>query len=190
MIDIYDSNLNSALSIRTDDRLGTYKATKYLIDKGHKKIGFVGYKYISQLDTERYHGYLDALKEANLEINEKYTYDALATIEDGYKIADKIHEDNLVTAIVCSADIIALGIMKKYINLGLNIPQDLSIIGFDDIRDAKYSNPGLTTIKQDIFNKGFDAISILIDEIDGKNQGKKILVTEPVLIERNSVKKM
>ena len=67
LIDIYDSNLTSAFSIRTNDRLGTYKATKYLIENGHKKIGFVGYKFISQLDTERYQGYLDALKEANLE---------------------------------------------------------------------------------------------------------------------------
>ena len=190
LIDIYDSNLTSAFSIRTNDRLGTYKATKYLIENGHKKIGFVGYKFISQLDTERYQGYLDALKEANLEINEKYTYDALATIEDGYNVADKIYEDKLVTAVVCTADIIALGIIKKFTNLGLKIPQDLSIVGFDDIRDAKYSTPGLTTIKQDVFNKGFAAISTLIDEINGKNEGKKSLVTEPILIERNSVKKM
>lgn len=188
LIDIYEEPLNNNLSLRTDDRKGTYLATKHLIDKGHTKIGFVGYKNISLLDRERYEGYLDALKEFGLDINENYTYDSLATIEDGFKVAEKIQQDGLVTAVVCSADIIALGIMKKYSKLGLNIPKDLSVVGFDDIRDAQYSNPGLTTINQNVFEKGYKAISLLIESMNNKNLEQKSIITEPLLIERNSVK--
>ena len=190
LVDIYDSQLQNSHIIRINDRLGTYIATKHLIENGHKKIGFVGYKNISTLDRERYEGYCQALHEANLEVNDLYQYDCLATLNDGYKIAEKIASDNFVTGVVCVADIIALGIIRKYHALNLEIPKDLSIIGFDDICEAQYSIPALTTIKQDISDRGARAIDLLINELSSPSSSQQNIVLNPHLIERKSVKKL
>ena len=97
---------------------------------------------------------------------------------------------NNVTAVACSADIIAIGIIKRYKEIGKNVPDDLSIVGFDDIQDSKYIYPGLTTIHQDIGVKGEKAMNIILDSLR-KNSHNKILINlKPYLVERESVKEV
>lgn len=186
--DVYEEYVSGISGVRINDFKGMYEATKYLIDNGHKKIGFVGSRYLSQVDNKRFEGYIAALKEADLEINEQFYYDTLSTFEKGANIALEILARNNVTAVVCCSDALAIGIIKKYHEVGKEIPDDLSIIGFDDIRDAQYVNPTLTTLHQDISLKGIRASQIIIDKINNKNDAATIEVIEPKLVIRNSVK--
>ena len=190
LTDVYEEYSNEFHNIRINDEKGMYLSTKYLIEKGHKEIGFIGFKEISLVDEKRFNGYKKAMKEYNITIKEEFLFTSLATFDDGYRIADEIIKRNSVTAVACSADIIAIGIIKRYKELGKNIPDDLSIVGFDDIQDSKFIYPGLTTIHQDIGLKGEKSISIIL-EILHKNMHKTVNVNlEPYLIERESVKEL
>ena len=95
-----------------------------------------------------------------------------------------------VTALVCAADILAMGVLRGYLEAKKHIPDDLSIVGFDDIQSAKLVFPALTTIKQDIMEKGRLTAKLLIDALNNGDKEVKHLVMEPTLIERESVKKI
>ena len=151
-----------------------YKATKYLLEQGHRNIGYVGTASRSELDHQRYEGYSLALQEYGLQASEELLYLSYPDFEGGLKIAERILEDNRCTAIVCSADIIALGIMNKLEQLGKKIPDDLSIIGFDDIREASYAYPSLTTVRQNIVLKGELVMEALKQEIENENIERRI----------------
>lgn len=190
LTDVYEEYSNEFHNIRINDEYGMYLATKHLIEKGHREIGFIGFKEASLVDENRYLGYKRAMEEYKIEIKNDYLYTSFATFDDGYKIADEIIKRNNVTAVACSADIIAIGIIKRYNELGKNVPEDLSIIGFDDIRDAKYIYPGLTTIHQDISTKGEMAMSIILKNLKTNNNKKVLINLEPSLVERESVKEV
>ena len=190
LTDIYEEHSKEFHNIRIDDEKGTYIATKHLIENGHKKIGFVGCKDLSLVDKHRYLGYLKAMKEANLEVKEDYNYFSFATFDDGYKVADKIYEKKNVTAVVCAADIIAIGIIKRYNERKIKVPDELSIVGFDDIQDAKFIYPGLTTIRQDIGQKGKLAAETILKSLNEGIAEKTLIVTESYLVIRESVKQI
>lgn len=190
LTDVYEEYSNEFHNIRIDDEKGMYLATKHLIDKGHKDIGFIGFKEISLVDKKRYLGYKKAMEENKIEVKEEFLFTSFATFDDGYKIADEIINRNSVTAVACSADIIAIGIIKKYNELGKKVPDDLSIVGFDDIRDAEYIYPGLTTIHQDIGLKGEKAMEIILDTLKTNHNKKIIINLEPSLVIRDSVKEV
>ena len=190
LTDVYEEYSNEFHNIRINDELGMYLSTKYLIEKGHKKVGFIGFKEISLVDENRFKGYKKAMDEYGFEIKDDYLFTTLATFDDGYKIADEIIKRKSVTAVACSADIIAIGIIKRYKELGKNIPDDLSIVGFDDIQDSKYIYPGLTTIHQDIGLKGEKAMNIILDSLRNNTHNKILINLEPYLVERDSVKEV
>lgn len=189
-IDIYAEEFNRFTNIRSDDKGGMYKATKYLLEQGHRNIGYVGTASRSELDHQRYEGYSLALQEYGLQASEELLYLSYPDFEGGLKIAERILEDNRCTAIVCSADIIALGIMNKLEQLGKKIPDDLSIIGFDDIREASYAYPSLTTVRQNIVLKGELVMEALKQEIENENIERRVIVVDTDLIIRNSTKKI
>ncbi|MBQ9730967.1 MAG: LacI family DNA-binding transcriptional regulator [Bacilli bacterium] len=190
LTDIYEEYSSEFYNVRINDEKGMYMATEYLIKNGHKNIGFIGYNTYSLVDMTRYNGYKKALIDNNIDINYSYIYPCLATFEDGYKFADKLLENKDITAIVCAADIIAVSIIKRYSELNKKIPEELSIIGFDDIQVANYIHPGLTTIKQDITEKGRKTAELIINSLKN-NISKNIIVNlEPTLVERQSVKKI
>lgn len=189
LIDVYEEYAKEFNNIRIDDEKGCYDATKYMIENGHKKIGFVG-KLDSLVDRNRFNGYLKALKDHNIEYFDDYLFECYATYDDGIKIAGEIINRNNVTGVICSGDIIAIAIIKKYIEEGKNIPDNLSIIGFDDIRDAKYIYPSLTTIKQDIVQKGELAAKILLKQFQAKEKRNIMKEIKTELIIRDTVKKL
>lgn len=188
LTDVYEDYANEFHNVRIDDEYGMYLATNYLIENGHRKIGFVGSVHSSLVDKKRYDGYLKAMSENQLSIQEDYVYSSFATFDDGNHIADEIIHRKNVSAIVCAADIIGIGIIKRYIELGKKIPDELSIIGFDDIQDAKYIYPGLTTIRQDIGQKGKLAAEIILEKIHSNDDQATLINIKPTLVVRESVK--
>jgi len=190
LTDVYEEYSNEFHNIRIDDEKGMYISTKYLIEKGHREIGFIGFKEASLVDKNRYLGYKRAMDEYNIEIKDEFLFTSFATFDDGYKIADEILRRQSVSAVACAADITAIGIIKRYSELGLKVPDDLSIVGFDDIRDAEYIYPGLTTIHQDIGLKGEKAMTIILDSLKTNNIKKILINLDPFLVERGSVKEV
>lgn len=190
LTDVYEDYSKEFHNIRIDDEKGTYIATKHLIENGHTKIGFVGCRDLSFVDKQRYDGYVKAMKEHDLSISEDAFYHSFATFDDGIKVADNIMIKNNVTAIVCAADIIAIGIIRRYIEKGKKVPEDLSVVGFDDIQDAKYIYPGLTTVHQDIGKKGKLAAELILKSLRDKVNEASLVITEPSLVIRESVKKI
>ncbi len=150
---IFDSGIDSEkiINVTSDDRGGLYLATKYLINHGHKNIAFVADYKENPLLTRRFHGYIDALKENNIEVNEDYIFE-YPPIYDGGILAGKHISSNFkeITAVVTTADICAIGIMEGARLNGLRIPADLSVLGFDDLELCSYTTPKLTSISQHI----------------------------------------
>lgn len=179
-------------SIRIDDAYGSYLATKYLLENGHSEIAFfVGQIKDNGVMKKRLLGYKQALEQFDVEYNEKYVYEGQIDYDSGIKLADKLVNSKLpITAIVCAADILAIGVMSELYKLGVKVPDDISIVGFDDLEISQYLTPALTTIHQQISLKGQKAVELLLEHIEKINLPKQEEVLSLELIERDSVKKL
>lgn len=174
-------------SISLKDRYGAKVATNYLISKGHREIGFAtGTLTKEGVTRERYLGYLDALKENNIELNKDFIYEGTVSNKYGQALSAEICKVNdRPTAIFASADVIAIGLINGLKKHGMVLPRDMSIIGFDDTWLAKTCDPQLATIKQDVAKKGEVALKLLLSK-DEEDECKNI-VLDIELVERESV---
>ncbi|MDE7454922.1 MAG: LacI family transcriptional regulator, partial [Clostridia bacterium] len=140
--------------IISDDKYGAYLATKHLLDLGHTNIGFVTSRVTDNgVDAERYKGYKQALTEYG--VQQEFVYPTILDYPHGIEFGHTIVEDNLpITAVFCTADIVAAGIAHGVAERGKSVPNDYSIVGFDDIKMMQFITPRLTTVRQKIFEKG------------------------------------
>ena len=183
LIDLKFESLKNAFFITIDDELGGYLATKHLIEKGYRNIAFIGGKCIDGIMKERYEGYLRAHLEAELEPSEKNIFLENVSYEGGLKVGESLLSAEGIDAIFCVADIMAFGIMKTLSKSDKNIPKNLAIIGFDNLKSSEYIIPALTTIDQNIFLKGKKSIEILLEKLEGKSIDDKNIVIPIRLIE-------
>lgn len=179
-------------TIMINDRHGAYIATKHLIENGHKDIALiVGIMNDFGVMQKRFLGYKDALAEYNIPYNEKLVFECKVDFDSGIEQANKIiASKNNITGIFVCADIMALGIIKQLSHRGINVPNDISVIGFDNLSIANYSNPGLTTIEQNIKKKGREAMKLMAERIKLPKAGKKEIILSLNVHERHSIKKL
>lgn len=164
---------------------GAYNATRFLIDKGCKDIGFISSNNVNKLSGERFKGYKKALLESNIEINEDKIFLQNYTIDTGYEGTNELLKNTRIDGICCGNDLIAIGAIRALREKRIDVPGDIRVIGFDDIQISKYLDPPLTTIRQPIYEMGEEAVKMLISIIEKKGVAKtKILKT--TLIERRS----
>lgn len=166
--------------VTTDNVLGAKKAVEHLISLGHKNIAMInGYKY-AFVSEQRLKGYKEALSEAGLPIHEEWIADG-AFREDAAE-AEALRlltEYPCISAFFCASDLMALGVMKAVKRVGKQIPDDVAVIGYDDIILASYATPALSTVAQNIFAMGYEAAKLLIHMLEGKAESHvKILETE------------
>ncbi len=192
LTDVYEFYTKDFHSINTDDAKASYLATKHVIDLGHKKIAFVGGSIKkSPVHNNRYLGFGNAMLDAGLIINNDCVFETLTTFEGGVKFANKmIHEKLSFTALVVDADIVALGIMKTFLDAGIKVPDKVSIVGFDDIQASSFTSPGLTTIRQFISKKGEIAANLIMKDILANTRTTQTVTIESKLIIRGSTKKI
>ncbi len=187
LVDVYDEYSSPFTNIRINDENGEYAATAHLLSLGHTKIGYLGGPDDSIVNHRRYCGYEKALLERDLPISQDIIFHTLTTFEGGYdmgeEIASKLSE---MSAIVVDADIIAIGLVRRLLELGYTLPRDLSIVGFDDIQPSQYIYPSLTTVHQDIREKGALSAKTILDELSNKPSSKKTYVIEPRISVRQS----
>lgn len=178
------------VSVLVDGEQGGYAATRYLIDHGHKRIAYVSgpaNSYDSQL---RYQGYLRAMTEAGLEEQSKWRLNGNFIREGGYSATKMIiMQGELPSAIFYGNDEMAVGGVKAFQEQGISIPEQVSVIGFDDIQLSEYLSPSLTTIRQPMHEAGSLAAHLLFQRLSGADVNREYKLTIE-LIERNSVRKM
>ena len=172
---------------------GAYSATKYLIDKGHKNIGLLGSNIEIKNFKYRLEGYIKTLNTFGIEFNENNNIYVDPTIDGAYsdfKVYLEKNKDNLPSAFFALNDIIALGAMKAMNEVGISIPNDVSIVGFDDIPFSTYSNPGVTTVKVHTKTMGKTAVKRLMESIENDIEITFKIEINTELIERESVKSL
>lgn len=178
-------------NVQINDRYGGYIATKYLLEKGHKNIALVTGKIKKEgVSEKRYQGYCDALKEYGIPIKSKLVFEGVVDYDYGISVADDIAKNKEITAVFATADILAMGLMQRIRALGMEIPERLSVIGFDNIYITKFIEPGLSTVKQDIYAKGEVAFKLLLECINNKNKGKQEITLPIEILERESVREI
>lgn len=178
------SSLRQVTNIGIDDFKGGELAANYLINKGHTELGFLGTSIdTSSVVRQRLHGYQHAIKEAGLELKaENIIIDNL----DSDKLLNSYKKG--VTSFFATADILALDLMKKLKNLGLKVPDDISVIGFDNLYFSDYTNPALTSIGQDIEKKAQLAVEVLFKHIAATDSPSENIILDVTLVERESVR--
>ena len=172
-------------SVGVDDKEGTLMVIRYLLRLNHTKIAFISGPVTLSVWIKRLAGYKEALAERNIAFDKNYIFLGNDDAETGYEGAKFLtlkHPE--ITAIVGGNDVMALGAFRAARDLNLNIPEDLSIAGFDDIASASTISPSLTTVAQPKYDLGRMAAQVLLDRIEGKcKQQKPVNITLPCKLE-------
>jgi DNA-binding LacI/PurR family transcriptional regulator len=165
MVDAWQPKMNRVI---VDDIEGGRLATDHLLELGHRRIGFLSdylenpFNFVSM--QYRFDGYLQALEDAGLEFNPEYQEEgALGGREAYQKAVSLLTLPERPTAIFAASDTHAIGVLKAAHDLGIKVPEDLSVIGYDDIRDAEYLH--LTTVRQHLFEMGVEGATMLLNEL-------------------------
>ncbi|MDD4494269.1 MAG: LacI family DNA-binding transcriptional regulator [Eubacteriales bacterium] len=192
IVDCYCDNDHYFHSVRTDDRNGGYLATEYLIKHGHRRIAFVsGEVKESGVNYMRFLGYRDALEEYGIPYDEELIIHGYIGYEFGIEAAEMISDNNRgITAVFATADIIAVGMVKGFRKRGLHVPRDISIIGFDDVYESILCDPSITTIRQNIEDKGAEVANLIVSAAQNPGFPKKEVIIPIEIIERESVRKL
>lgn len=198
-IDTYTESEN-VNTISTDDFQGGYIATKYLIEKGHRNIALATGEEIYNIDLlkrngvlyNRYKGYKQALKDFEIPLTKELLFGQDISYYGGVIVGKKIGLKNSIeiTAIFSTADEMAIGIKEGLEQVGQKTPENISIVGFDDLPMSSYTSPKLTTIRQQNIAKGEKAVTALVDLIQNSNKKIENIVLNIELVERDSVKNL
>lgn len=179
------------VNVMSDDTKGAYDAVKYFIDNNHKKIALIEGNKEFASSAYRKNGYIMALKDNNIKINEEYIISGRYDMKDGYENMKKLLKlSDKPTAVFCSNDDIGVGAMKAVFDEGLKVPDDISIIGFDNSNFCNYVTPTLTSVRKDSFKMSESGGKNLINIIKNKDDDKKKVYIDSKLVIRNSVKKL
>jgi LacI family transcriptional regulator len=179
-------------SVLIDHSLCSYKATNYLIKNNHKRILIIdAYRYLDGY-SKYVLGYIRALKENHLEMDKDLMQEANPDINGGYSVAKKLFQDKIdFTGVLAISDLVAVGVYKFAKKFDIKIPDDISVIGNDDIPLARYLSPPLTTIRQPKFLIGFKSAELLLEKIQtmDKTEDPKSMILDIKLINRKSVQR-
>jgi len=180
-----------APSVTLDDFKAGYMATKHLIEKGYKKIGFVTTNHQIQIFNERFEGYKAALKDNNIDfVKERVILGGLSIKDGRYGAGKLLRLEDMPDAIIAGDDFTALGVIKKLKETN-NIPPEIGVIGFSNETFSAFITPSLSTIDQQSNKMGTESAHMFLKMINGKVTYNKTehIVLEPLLVERQSTGK-
>lgn len=173
--------------IDIDNRGAASRMTQYLASLGHRSIAYVSGPACNVLERERFQGYRDGLAAAGLAFDPSLVIPGDYTIVSGVAAGeDLVARAQRPSAVFCTSDEMAIGLMRTLLSSGLKVPQDISVAGFDDIEFAAVAEPALTTIHQPRRELGQAAASMLIDLLQGKPSSRHITL-DTELVVRDSV---
>lgn len=188
---IVDMYIDGATTVTSDNTNGCKLAIDYLVKNGHTQIAHIaGSEHENWISNIRESGYKKAMKEHNLKIETGYIqYGEDFAFKSGYSAMERLLVlKQRPTAVFVASDLMAAAAIEAIVDKGLKVPEDISVIGFDDIELAQFLKPKLTTIRQNTEKIGEAAAQLLVDQIEKNKKNIKCII--PVeLIERNSCKK-
>ncbi|NOH96584.1 DNA-binding transcriptional regulator CytR [Vibrio sp. 99-70-13A1] len=171
-------------TVHIDNLTSAFEAVNYLTQLGHKRIGQISGPTSATLCQFRQQGYQQALRRAGITMNSAHSTVGDFTFEAGAQsIRQLLALPEPPTAIFCHNDAMAIGAIQEAKKLGLRVPQDLSVVGFDDIKFAQYCDPPLTTISQPRYEIGRQAMLMMLDVLKGNDvqAGSRLLETELIV---------
>ncbi|MGC8785584.1 MAG: LacI family DNA-binding transcriptional regulator [Armatimonadota bacterium] len=174
--------------VDVDDISATYQAVHWLIELGHRRIGIITGDMNQWSAKRREQGYLMALREAGLEANPAWRVEGNYRMESGQVgIVQLLRADPRPTAVVCGNDKMAIGALHTLREMGVTVPHEISIIGFDDSEEAAFVSPPLTTIRQSPFDIGLHAAEMLLRQIEAGKRLQRNLILPAEMIIRQTV---
>ena len=182
---------NSNLTVTSENTSGVKLAIDHLVSLGHRKIAHIKGNEDSYATQIRKKAFLEAMSQNNLSVPKEYLVSGgYFSLEGGYEAMNELLSlDNPPTAVFAAGDYMAFGAIRAINDAGYSVPEDISVIGFDDVEAASLISPGLTTIRQDTMEMGRRAAKILIDRIRGNKE--KLIESIPVsFVERGSTAKI
>ena len=175
--------------VSVDNYAGAKMGTEYLYSLGHRHILYLGARKNSVTHEKRLQGYMDACAELGIPADCLNSGFRRSSQQSGYMLAKHFFEKPLQhTAIFCSADSLAIGVMQAADEIGLRIPEDVSLMGFDNISFTSLPRISLTTIDQSIDAMAEAALSLMLAEISGKPDALRHRTLKPSIVERTSCK--
>ncbi|HUO26766.1 MAG TPA: LacI family DNA-binding transcriptional regulator [Candidatus Aquilonibacter sp.] len=167
---------------------GAYQATKYLIQSGHRNLALITGPSLLANSVERLNGFRKALSEARIAVSPEFIQEAAFDSRSGYEAGTRLLRMlPRPTAILACNDMMALGVLRALHERGLRCPEDVSLVGFDNLEFCEYTSPALTSVYQPGYQMGAAAARLLIERINGLQDPPKRIVLETELKVRNSV---
>lgn len=186
---VFEPVFGSKISyVGVDDVAGARKAAEHLLSSGHRSIAFIGDSKTRLGHQRRRQGFDIALDAARIPPQQRFILEGEGTIESGRLAVEQLFmRDTLPTAFMCVNDATAVGVINGLTARGYDLPHDFSVIGFDDVPQATYVNPALTTIRQPRTAIGRQAMSLLIKSLSDRPAERQEILLMPDLIVRGSV---
>ncbi|GAA2545092.1 LacI family DNA-binding transcriptional regulator [Mycolicibacterium diernhoferi] len=175
------------LSVGVDQIDGARQATRHLISLGHRAIDHIAGPRTWTEARGRRIGYEEAMRDAGLEVRESPVGDW--TPARGYAIGCELARRSDATAVFVANDQMAIGVLHAFARNGLRVPEDVSVVGFDDLPESAYLNPALTTVRQDFKAVGQRAIELVIATLEGATLDVSLLAPELIIRESTSTPK-
>jgi DNA-binding LacI/PurR family transcriptional regulator len=167
-----------------DNTGGAMLAVQHLLDLGHERVHHISGPRDWPEANERYAGWREVLRGGGLQFKAAQTGDWSA--RSGYEAGRRLAVDETVTAIFCANDHMALGALRALAEAGRSVPEEVSVVGFDDIPEAPYLLPPLTTVQQDFGGLGRRSLELLMEQLDtGARTHRKVRLA-PSLVKRDS----
>jgi DNA-binding LacI/PurR family transcriptional regulator len=176
-------------SVLIDNVEASLQATRHLIQLGHRRIAYLGDRCGHQSDAERSTGYRRGLEEARMEFVSELVVHGDGMPEGGMKaMAQLLALPDRLTAVFCYNDMTALGAMRQIRASGLEIPGDLSVVGFDDLYISQYLEPPLTTVRQPMRQMGRMAMETLLHIFDGPHSTHNLRVEGQLIVRQSTAR--
>ena len=191
-VERYIEDMGELPGVYVDNIQGVYRAVKYLFENGHKEIAFITGPFNTTNAVMRFKGFQQAHLELGMDINYSLVKEGDYKVQSGYQQMKRVIEESYgkFTAVIASNDLMAIGACNAIKDAGLRVPEDISVIGFDNISFTDICQPRITTVGIPIYNMGYAASKLLINTLRGDVLQSRRVVFDAELIKKQSVSKL
>ena len=179
-------------AVLLDSQQGASAAAEHILGKGHRDIGFLGAQYAQhEVEYQRYHGFCEGMKAGGVKVKKEWVrFVPDYTVEDGRQaMKELLALRRRPTALFVTSDVVVCGALQVLYKQGLRVPEDMSIVGFDNTLSS-LCTPQLTSMEMQLEQAGATAVEMVLERTKGSRLGAKTVTLSPVLIDRGSVRTM
>ena len=179
---------SSAPYVGTDDTTGMMRAVEHLVSLGHSRVAHIAGPLYTDTALRRLEGYRKGLREAHLGYNPQYVMEARYDEQSGYEVCRRLLEacSPRPTAICCCNDLVAIGALRALKELGLTVPGDISVVGYNDIWVSSLLSPPLTTIRPPLLEMGRTAFELLLALVQGEPHQKRVRLETHLVVRQST----